>query len=153
VQGPQGATGATGSEESALFYALMPSDNPLTVAIGADVQFPQNGPSTSTGIRRTGPDTFDLATPGVYRVSFTVPVTEAGQLELTLNGIPLDYTVTGRATGTSPISLTTLVNTTVANSLLTVRNSSSPTSLTITRLAGGIDPVSATLLIELVKAS
>ena len=75
-------------------------------------------------------------------------------LVVTLDGSDLDYTVAGRATGTSQISLTTLVETTSVNQALTIRNPSGGfTALTITPLAGGTRPVAATLLIELVKAS
>lgn len=152
--GPQGVPGENGTGDAALFYALMPGDNPATVLVGGDVEFPQNGPTTSTGTVRSSSSTFALATPGVYRVAVNVPVTEAGQLVLTLDGIELAHTVAGRATGTSLITLTTLVETTVANAVLTVRNpSANSTALTITPLAGGAQPVSATLLIELVKAS
>jgi hypothetical protein len=132
----------------------MPGDNAATVAVGADVEFPQDGPTTSTGTARSTASSFALATPGVYRVSFTVSVMEQGQLVLTLDGLELPHTVTGRATGTSIISLTTLVETASANQVLTVRNSwGSVASLTITPFAGGTNPTSATLLIELVKAS
>jgi hypothetical protein len=132
----------------------MPPDNTATVAVGGDVAFPQNGPTTSTGIARSSTTAFTLATPGVYRVSFQVSVTEAGQLELTLDGVPLQYTVTGRATGTSLIGLTTLVATTTVGQVLTVRNPvGNSTALTITPLAGGASSSSATLLIELVKAN
>jgi hypothetical protein len=132
----------------------MPIDNVYTVAPGSAVSFPHSGPTTSTGITRISDSTFVLATPGVYRVSFTVSVDEAGQLILTLDGLELPYTVTGRATGMSPISLTTLVTTTSANQTLEVSNpSGNSNALTITPLAGGTQPVSATLLIELVKAS
>jgi hypothetical protein len=73
-------------------------------------------------------------------------------LILTLNGVDLAYTVVGRATGTSQITGTVLVQTTVVNSVVTVRNpAGNSTALTITPLAGGTRPVSATLLIELVK--
>lgn len=163
--GPKGATGATGpagppgpsgasvSNESALFFALMPPDNAATVGIGQDVDFPQDGPTTTTGIIRAGADSFVLATPGVYRVTYHVSVDEAGQLTVTLNGSELAYTVAGRATGTSQINVTTLVETTTVNSVLTVRNASSYSALTVTPLAGGTSPNSATLLIELVKVS
>jgi hypothetical protein len=87
-------------------------------------------------------------------VTVQVPVTEAGQLLLTLNGADLAYTVTGRATGTSLIFLSTLVDSPAADGILTVRNpAGNPQSLTITPLAGGTRPASATLLIELVKAN
>jgi hypothetical protein len=132
----------------------MPGDNAATVGVGQDVDFPQNGPTTSTGILRTLTDSFALVTPGVYRVTFQVSVSEPGQLVLTLDGAELPYTVTGRATGTSVIGLTTLVATNAAGQVLTVRNpSGNLNALTITPLAGGSQPVSATLLIELVKAN
>ena len=154
LTGPPGAAGLSGGTDSALFFALMPPDNAATVGVGQDVDFPQNGPTTSTGILRAGPDSFTLTTPAVYRVSFQVSVTEAGQLILTLDGADLAYTVTGRATGTGLISLTTLVQTTTPAQVLTVRNPiGNATALTITPVAGGTRPSSATLLIELVKAN
>lgn len=75
-------------------------------------------------------------------------MTEAGQLILTLNGADLAYTVSGRATGTSQIIGMALVQTTVINSILTVRNpAGNSTALTITPVAGGTRPVSAHLVI------
>ncbi len=158
--GPAGATGAPGtpgaigSGDAALFYALMPADNAATVAVGGDVEFPQNGPTTSAGTLRLTASSFVLATPGVYRVTFQVPVSESGQLVLTLDDVELAYTVTGRGTGLTSLGETTLVTTAAANQVLTVRNpAGSIAALTITPIAGGVASVSATLLIELVKAS
>jgi hypothetical protein len=152
--GPIGPAGAPGAADSALFFALMPGDNATTVGVGQDVDFPENGPTTSTGILRLTADSFILTTPGVYRVTYQVSVTEAGQLILTLDGNDLAYTVAGRATGTGQISLSTLVQTTTTTEVLTVRNpAGNSTALTITPLAGGTRPSAATLLIELVKAS
>jgi len=125
----------------------MPGDNAATVAPGADVSFPQDGP-VSSGITRTSPATFNLASIGTYQVMFQVSVDEAGQLILTLNGADLAYTVSGRATGTSQIIGMALVQTTVINSILTVRNpAGNSTALTITPVAGGTRPVSAHLVI------
>ena len=64
----------------------MPPDNAATVAPGTDVSFPQNGPNSGSDIARIGPDSFNLAQIGTYQVLFQVGVSEAGQLELTLNG-------------------------------------------------------------------
>jgi hypothetical protein len=126
----------------------MPPDNAATVAPGTDVDFPQDGPSSGT-IGRVGPGSFNLAEIGTYRVAFDVPVTEAGQLILTLDGSDLAYTVVGRATGTSQITGESLVQTTTVNSILTVRNpAGNSTALTITPLAGGTRPVSASLIVE-----
>jgi hypothetical protein len=131
----------------------MPPDNSFTVFAGGDVEFPQDGPTTSTGTIQLTPSAFSLGTAGTYRVTFQVPVTEAGQLVLTLDGVELAYTVTGRSTGASYIGETTLVTAT-AGQILTVRNpAGSGWALTISPIAGGTNPVSATLLIELVEAS
>ncbi|CAN5161468.1 hypothetical protein BH11ACT4_BH11ACT4_24660 [soil metagenome] len=153
AQGPAGTPGLNASNSSALFFALMPPDNASTVAPGTDVQFPQDGPTTTTtGITRSSPAAFTLAAPGVYRVSYQVSIAEPGQLILTLNGADLAYTVTGRDISSSQITAMTLVQTTGANSVLTVRNPAGNfNALTILPIAGGTRDVSATLLIEFVK--
>ena len=149
--GPAGATGPAGVLNYADFYALMPPDNATTVAPGTDVSFPQDGPN-SGAITRTGPATFNLLEIGTYQVSFQVSVSEAGQLILTLNGADLEYTVVGRATGTTQIVGIALVTTTEVNSILTVRNpEGNATALTITPLAGGTRPVSAHLVITQIE--
>ena len=150
--GPQGIQGEVGPAGGVLgyadFYALMPGDNAATVAPGTDVSFPQDGPNSGTGIARSGADSFTLGEIGVYQVLFQVSVTEAGQLILTLNGEDLAYTVAGRAAGTSQIVGMALVETTTADSVLTVRNpEGTAAALTITPLAGGTRPVSAHLVI------
>lgn len=156
--GPAGATGATGAAGPAGpaggvlgfadFFALMPPDNAATVAPDTDVSFPQDGPISGTAITRINASSFNLATIGTYQVLFQVGVNEPGQLILTLNGADLAYTVVGRATGTSQIVGMALVQTTVINSVLTVRNpAGNAAALTITPLAGGTRPVSAHLVI------
>lgn len=149
IPGPTGATGPAGGVLNyADFYALMPPDNAATVAPGTDVSFPRDGSSSGPSIARTGPSSFNLANIGTYQVYFNVQVSEAGQLELTANGATLDYTVVGRATGTSQISGMFLVTTTAINTIITVRNpAGNPAALTITPLAGGTSPVSAHLVI------
>ena len=157
-QGPAGATGATGPQgpqglpggvlSYADFYALMPPNNATTVAVGTDVAFPQNGTIANTNIGRVDDDTFLLSSVGTYLVVFNVPVSEPGQLILTLNGAEAPYTLFGRDTGTTQIIGTTLVTTTTANTTLTVRNpAANTTALTITSTAGGTLPVSAHLTI------
>ena len=158
-QGPAGETGPAGPQgpaggilNYADFYALMPPDNSATVAPGTDVSFPQDGPNSGSGIARSGPDSFNLADIGTYQVFFQVSVTEAGQLILTLNGEDLAYTVAGRATGASQIVGMAIVETTVIDSVLTVRNpEGTAAALTITPLAGGTRPVSAHLVITQIQ--
>jgi hypothetical protein len=149
--GPAGSIGATGPAATARFadfYALMPPDNAATVAPGTAVQFPQNGPTTGE-ISRAGAGTFLLPNVGTYCVTFSVPVTQAGQLVLDLNGAELANSVYGRATGTTAIAGATLIQTATINSVLSIDNpSSAAAALTITPLAGGPDPDTATLVIN-----
>ena len=149
IIGPTGPAGLPGGALNyADFYALMPPDNATTVAPGTDVSFPQDGPNSGSSIIRTGASSFNLSEIGVYQVNFNVPVTEARQLELTLNGAPLTYTVVGRATRTSDIIGISIVETSTINSILTVRNpAGNAAALTITPLAGGTSPVSVHLVI------
>jgi hypothetical protein len=148
ARGPVGPAGADGVSEFAEFFAIAPPDNSTTVAPGTDVSFPQNGPSVGS-IQRISPFAFNLSEIGVYRVSFSVPVSEPGQLELTLNGGDLAYTVVGRASVMSSISGTSYVETTTINSMLTVRNpAGNSAALTVTPLAGGVRPVASTLTAE-----
>lgn len=151
-QGPIGETGPQGPAGTVLayadFYALMPPDNATTVAAGSDVDFPQNGPNSGTGISRISADSFNLADIGTYLVQFQVTAGEGGQLMLTLNGADLPYTVAGREAGASQIVGMALVTTTTANSVLTVRNpEGTAPPLTLTPGAGGTRPVSAHLII------
>lgn len=144
--GPQGIPG--GVLNFADFNALMPPDNTATVAPGTDVSFPQNGPISSTDLTRLDDSSFNLGNIGTYQIFFNVPVDEAGQLILTLNGEDLDYTVAGRATGASQIIGMAIVETTAVDSVLTVRNpAGNAAALTITPLADGTRPVSAHLVI------
>ena len=112
------------------------------------LNFPQDCSNSGTSIVRIGTSSFYLSEIGTYQIYFNVPVTEAGQLQLSLNGVPLNYTVVGRATGTSDISGMFIVETTTINSILNVRNpAGNVAALTITPLAGGTNPVSAHLVI------
>jgi hypothetical protein len=137
------------------FYALMPPDNAATVGAGTPVQFPQNGPTTGAITRRGGSSSTEFVLPviGTYRVAFSVSVNEPGQLVIGLDSgkgmEELGYTVYGRATGTSQISGEALVTTTVAGSLLELRNPAGNTpALTITPLAGGTHAAVASIVIQ-----
>jgi hypothetical protein len=130
----------------------MPPDNSATVAVGAAVQFPQNGPALG-GITRLSTVAFLLPSIGTYSVNFSVSVNEPGQLVIALGSggvtTELPYTVYGRATGTSQISGDALVTTTVASSTIELRNpKENTTALTITPLAGGTQPAAASIVIQ-----
>ena len=130
------------------FYALMPPDNPDPIDNGEDISFPRNGPTSGTGITRASDDTFVLAEPGVYQVLFVATGSQSSQLVLTLNGAELPYAVFGQNAGASQIVGMVLVETTAADSVLTVRNPEGTGGpLTLTPTAGGTEPVSAHLII------
>lgn len=149
-RGLQGEPGASGLLDFADFYALMPGDNAATVAPGTAVSFPQDGPTSGSGlISRLTASTFNLALVGTYEVSFNVSVSEAAQLILALNGADIAYTVVGRATGTSQLVQSVPIVVSTINSVLSVRNpAGNSTALTITPLAGGTRSVSAHLFIK-----
>jgi hypothetical protein len=157
IDGAVGATGAAGTPginavvAFADYYALMPSDNTATVAGGAAVAFPQDGPSNGV-IIRTSSTQFTLPAVGTYMVSWQVSVDEAGQLVLEINGTENAATVVGRATGTTQIVGNRLITTTSANSILRVVSPTGNTpALTITPLAGGSHAVSASLVITRIQ--
>ncbi len=149
--GPTGTDGIGGLQSFSDFFALMPPDNAATVAPGAPVLFPQDGPTNGV-ITRVGPGTFLLPNVGTYMVQFQVSVTEAGQLIIALDNVDVPSSVVGRATGTSQIVGISLITTTAPNTLLEIRNpAGESTALTITPLAGGTRPVSAHLVITQIE--
>jgi hypothetical protein len=130
----------------------MPPDNAATVAAGAPVLFPQDGP-TAGGVVRLNLGEFVLPRAGTYNVDFSVSVTEPGQLAIALDSgggmVELPYTVYGRATGTSQIVGDALITTTAASSKVELRNPAGNTpALTITPLAGGTHPAVASMVIQ-----
>ena len=130
------------------FYAVMPGDNAATIAVGADLNFPNDGPIFGTDISRLTANTFQLARPGIYQVMWQVSVDEAGQFLIHLNSGDIATSTAGRATGTNQIAGMALVQTTVSNSILSIRNpAGNATALTITPIAGGAHSVSAHLVI------
>lgn len=146
-----GTNGTDSIFDYADFYAIMPSDNNVTIALGGDIEFPQIGSSrTGTGITSFSATQIQLAKNGKYDVFFFVSITEAGQLELTLDGVPINNTVTGRTTGANYIMANVIITVNTTNSLLTVRNPlGNSAALTCTPTAGGTYPVSAHLKIIL----
>ena len=153
--GPSGAVGASGATgvsggvvAAADFYAVMPGDNAATIAVGADLNFPNDGPIYGSDISRLSANTFQLASVGLYQVMWQVSVDEPGQLIVHLNAAEVATTAAGRATGTNQIMGLCLINTVVPNAVLSIRNpAGNAAALTITPIAGGAHSVSAHLVI------
>jgi hypothetical protein len=130
----------------------MPGDNGASIAPGADLLFPQNGPTFGLDILRLSSSSFTLVTVGIYQVMFQVSVTESAQLVIVLNAGQNAATVVGRATGTSQLVGICLVETVLPSSILSIRNPlGQPIALTATPVAGGVNPVSAHLVITRLK--
>ncbi|MDZ4666257.1 MAG: hypothetical protein SGJ00_00085 [bacterium] len=150
--GMSGPTSTAGVLGFAKFYALMPTDNNSTVAVGSAVEFPNTGPTSATDITKLSSTTFQLASIGTYSVCWQVSVAEAGQLLLKLNSTEDLTTVVGRATGTSLLIGNEIITTTTTNSVLSIVNpTGNSTALTITPFAGGSKPVAATLIITRIQ--
>ncbi len=154
IQGIPGIPGAPGLLDFSDFYALMPGDNSATIATGAPILFPQDGPTNAAIIRQGGnsQSVFILPAIGTYLVQFQASIAEGGpgsaQLQLEINGVADPNTVVGRARGTDQVVGKSLVTTSVPNTTLSVINpGNNTTALTLTPVAGGTDSVSAHLLI------
>ena len=158
LTGPQGPMGLTGPEGPAGapggvlgygdFYALMPPDNEDEIDAGEDVPFPRNGAILNTNIGRLSPSSFLLSEIGAYLVYFTLSVSGAGQLVLTLNGEELTYTVFGRAQMNTQLTGVSIITTSARNSVLTLRNPKfNNLPINLTPNAGGEGAVSAHLVI------
>jgi len=149
LQGETGAVGPLGVRPFGYFFALMPGDNSATIALGGAVDFPQNG--AANGIFRVGvvADEFVLPAVGMYEISWQVSITEAGQLVLALDNVEQPRTTAGRATLTTQIMNHVILETTAANTVLSIRNpAAAAAALTVTPGAGGASAVSASLVIK-----
>ena len=156
--GPPGAVGATGAVgasgpsggvlSAADFNAQMPGDNAATVAVGAAVEFPNDGSIYGADISRLSASTFNLASVGLYQVSWQVSVDEPGQLIVKLNAAEISTSCAGRATGTNQIVGMCIVPVAAPNAVLSITNPvGNAAALTITPIAGGAHTVSAHLVI------
>src|SRR5580692_7020937 len=81
IPGIPGIPGAPGILDFSDFFALMPGDNPATIAGGAPILFPQSGPTSGVITRQGGASftTFILPTIGTYLVQFQASIAEPGQ--------------------------------------------------------------------------
>jgi hypothetical protein len=130
------------------FYAVMPGDNAATIAVGAAVNFPNDGPIYGSDISRLSANTFQVASIGVYQVMWQVSVDEPGQLIVHLNAAEVATTAAGRATGTNQIVGMCLIQTAIVDSVISIHNPlGNAAALTITPIAGGAHNVSAHLVI------
>ncbi|MDX6714450.1 MAG: hypothetical protein QOH30_1008 [Baekduia sp.] len=154
--GSTGATGATGPAASATyaeFYSLMPGDPSYTYGptgnapTGARILFPHAG-AAQGGVVYSGGGEFTLPSAGTYRVSFSVTLAQAGQLQVVLNSVPLPYATFGTDAAGSEITGEALVVSPGAGSVISINAPGSNPDISLAATPGGALPGAATLLIE-----
>ena len=84
--------------------------------------------------------------PGAYHVTWQVPINEPAQLGITVDGIVVASTITGRATGTVQLTGTAIVRITSAGSLLGLRNVGD-VAFTVSSNAGGISQTTSHMVV------
>ena len=149
VTGVTGATGASGFgflTRFGNFWATITTTG-TTVALDAEVEFPSSGPTVGIAYNVASSSEFVLPAIGIYEVNWQVLVDEEGQLALYLNGLLLAQTTVGRRTGSCQIVGSALISTSVANSILSIRNPG-PAPLTIVQNDFGTLTENATLTIK-----
>lgn len=150
LAGPTGPTGPAGTATLASFatvYAQVPSDNPAPIAPGEAVAFPTTAVAAG-GIIRTSDSVLTIQNPGTYLIAFNATTNEAGQLQLLVNGAPVNYTTVGKTDTGDQLQSVALVPITTANSTVSVINpTNATTNVTLTPSAGGTNPASAQLTI------
>jgi hypothetical protein len=116
-----------------------PTDYAGTVAAGARVPFPQNGPAVG-GIARIDASSFTLPVAGTYKITATVHTTEPGQLQLEINGAAQAQTTSGNQNPTAgghTHTIDAIITTGAPNAVLAVINPAGNTpALTITPADG-----------------
>lgn len=133
-----------------------PTDYAATVAVTTSVgtgrvPFPQDGPGAASAATRVDASSFTLAAVGTYEVIFSVHTTEAGQLQVELNGLGVPNTTTPDMNPTSGGHLIvghSIVTTSVPNEVLAIINPPGNSSaLTITPADGAQTHANAQRLI------
>jgi hypothetical protein len=145
--GPTGATGPAGSSTPAR-YAYVYNLGAQTVPIEADIPFDSNGVITPGITHAPGTGEIAFASPGDYKVTFSVSGTEPSQMALFLNGSPVGGTIYGSGAGTQQNTGQAIL-TIAAGDSLTVRNHSSSAAVGLASNIGGTQAnVNASVLIE-----
>lgn len=145
-----------GTTPFSMFYGLTTgvgsggTDYAATIAPGARMPFPQNGPTTAGGITRIDNSSFTLPAIGTYEVAFQVHTTEPGQMQLELNGLALANTTAvnmNPTAGGHPIIGHFFITTTSVSSVLAVINpAGNATALTITPANGSLTHANSQVL-------
>jgi Collagen triple helix repeat (20 copies) len=152
ADGPRGLTGPTGpagSTSSGLAqYAYIYNTSGEVVPLESGVTFDTHGVLTSGIVHAAGDAGITLVDAGVYKVSFSVSVTEPNQMTLFVGGVPTAGATYGSGAGTQQNSGQVIVMA-AAGAVVTVRNHSSAAAIGLATPIGGTQPTAnASILIE-----
>jgi hypothetical protein len=123
-----------------------------TVATEADVVFDTFTHVNGLVWNPTGvnPEQIKVLEDGIYNLFGLLTTNTAAQFALTINGVPIDNTVSGSNRGAGQISIRTLLEL-KANDIVTIRNHTSANGLVvISENAGGVHP-SISAILTLIK--
>jgi hypothetical protein len=150
--GEQGDVGPAGDGVAAAFYLPLYGYSNYSIGYYQGVYFPVDGPATSDGgIFRSGYDGFSVAVAGLYRVTYQVPIEQAGQLGIAINNQIVPHTGAGRETGDTQIVGDSLVLINPGD-VLQIVNSDGYTNLNVSGVYSGYSyDAAASLIIELVE--
>ena len=110
--------------------------------------FDSNGILTAGIIHTPGTSQITLASPGIYKLAFSISAVEPNQFTAFLNGVAISGATYGSGAGTQQ-SNGQLIVAVLANDILTIRNHSSAAAVTLQALAGGTQAnVNASVIIE-----
>lgn len=148
--GPQGIQGEQGSDapQGLAAYGYVFSTTNQVVAIGADVQFSDNGTMVGGLSHAPGTSQLTVGTGGDYKVEFSVSAVEPNQFAVFVNGAPAPGGVYGSGAGTQQ-NEGRLILSLAAGDVVTLQNYQSASAVSLQTLAGGTQTnVNASLLVE-----
>ncbi len=156
ASGDGGSGGGGVGQNGAMFYGTTTgtgsegNDYAATVAAGAPVPFPRNGPTTvGAPATRSGVSTtaFVVANTGFYEVSWQVGFTEASQLQLDVNGGLVANTCATSGAGTQQNTNTVLVSLNAGDIVRVINPPGNATALTVTPADGSLTHAQAPNLV------
>jgi hypothetical protein len=132
------------------------NDNPDAILPGESIQFPSPVINTYGSIQRIAGSSTQFALPpgGVYEITFQVPVSNAGELVVVLNGIELLYTVVGKPGSGLIVGMSIVATPLIGNSIITISNPLTATlgGLQVDNATGALtQPLSCHLIIKQLK--
>jgi Collagen triple helix repeat (20 copies) len=152
ANGAPGQTGQTGQNgqtgpPATIDYAYVSDAGGQSVAVGADIAFTLDGPTTTGITHAPGTSSIVFASAGTFRVASSVSGTTHNQFGLAINGAIVNGTTYGSDDASQQTTGQALI-VVLAGDVLTIRNRSA-TSIVLDNAAGGaLSNVDASLLIE-----